>query len=301
MTTTRKRVADPSHILTYEDRARRYEKYIKSVQSLRFETGLGPIDAAIRGVAPGELMMIIAYSGTFKSALLQNLLQGQAKARNQYQMMFSLEMSAEKCFEREVQIGAGVCGWTVENAFKERSDRTSILYRSARDGGSDKVLVVDRPRLTLGHVTEYVAMAREKFGDVGAVGIDYLGLLDSQKGNLFERMAELSNGLKELAKELHIPIIALGQTSRTYAQSKGLEIETDAAKGGGDIEASCDFMLGMYMVEDELIMRLLKNRNGRVGDRYLIEIEKESLRFLSATLWTPPKKKEKGGLKDAPF
>jgi replicative DNA helicase len=287
-------------ILTFEDRALRYEKYAKSAQELRFVTGMEAVDSAIRGVAPGELMFIIAYSGTFKSAYLQNMLQARAKATLTHQMMFSMEMSGEKCFEREVQIGAGVCGWTVENAFKERSARTGELYRTTKAEGSSHLLVVDRPRLSLGQVADYVDLARSKFNEVGTVGIDYLGLMDADARNLFEKVGELSNGLKEMAKELSIPVVALAQVSRAYAQSKGLEIETDAAKGGGDIEAACDFMLGMYKSGEDLILRILKNRNGRTGDSFLVHIRPEALKFVGASPWTPPKKMA-GGRSAEPF
>ena len=103
-----------SDIRTLEDRAKSYIYYVNKVESLRFRTGLGEIDNAIRGVAPGEVLTIIAYSGTYKSALLQNLLNGAANRTGLYQMFFSLEMPEQKVFEREVQIQCGITGREVE-------------------------------------------------------------------------------------------------------------------------------------------------------------------------------------------
>jgi replicative DNA helicase len=238
-------------------------------------------------------MTIIAYSGTFKSALLQNLLVRQAAASEMFQLFFSMEMPAEKVHEREMQMYCDMPGHEVEGLYKTaEADRIEAFQQSARKSGANRVLVVEEGRLNLNRLKGYVAMADVKHGPVGCVGIDYMGLMQGEAKTLFERSAELSYGIKEFAKEMNLPVIVLSQVSRAYAASKEAGIETDAAKGGGDIEAGCDFMLGMYQHEEGVIMRILKNRNGDKGMHYLVDLDKRTLQFNGVHPWEPPKKKK---------
>lgn len=278
-------------ILTFDDRAQRYVKYVADIDKRRFTTGLAHVDVEIRGVAPGEVMTIIAYSGTFKSALLQNLLMQSAESTQQYQMMFSMEMPVEKCFEREIQIANHINGRMVERSYKKLDAEN--LHQTAYKSGSKHLLVVEEGRLNIERMVKYVQMAETVHGPVGCVGIDYMGLMSAGGKTLFEKSAELSYGIKEMAKLLDLPVIMLCQVSRAYAAGKGAEIEMDAAKGGGDIEAGADYMLGMYVHDESIIMRILKNRNGRSGQYFEVDIDRESLRFNGLSPWEPPRAKKK--------
>lgn len=268
-----------SDIRTLEERTASYIKYVTKVGSLRFRTGLGEIDNAIRGVAPGEVLTIIAYSGTYKSALLQNLLNGAAARSGLYQMFFSMEMPEQKLFEREIQMQYGITGREVEELFK--TDAWKLNYKHLYDKNSHKVLTCEKSRLTVAKIASYIEMARYKHGEIGGVGIDYLGLMKAEGKSIFDKVSALSADLKGMAKDCHVPVIVLCQVNRGYAASKNIEIEMDAAKGGGDIEAGADFMLGLWKDNDVLCAKLLKNRNGPANLKWELEIEPSTLRFLS--------------------
>lgn len=274
-------------ILTYEAREKRYSQYVKEVDKLRFKTGFQLLDNCIRGVAPGEVLTIIAYSGTFKTAFLQNLLLRGVEATNFYHLFFSLEMPVEKVFEREMQIQGGATGREVESHFSQQreSDRVKNgMYRS----GSQGLLVCDRPRLSLEKISRYIEVARQKFGKIGAAGIDYMGLMQAPGKSLFEKTAHISIEAKNMAKELGIPIIMLCQINREAAKAGG-EIEMHHAKGAGDIEAGADFMLGFWRdSQDQLVCKILKNRNGAAGDNLLINIDRISLQFKDMSPYQPP-------------
>jgi replicative DNA helicase len=279
-------------ILTFEQRCQKYRQLMKDIDKKRFRLGLPEIDHHIRGVAPGEVLTIIAYSGTYKTALLQNLLNRQAAATDLYQLLFSLEMPAEKIHEREMQMYCDLSGVEVERRY--RNEDVSELEASAVRSGANRVLVVEEGRLNLERMKGYVSMADVKHGAVGCVGIDYMGLMGATAKTLFEKSSELSFGIKDFAKEMNLPVVVLSQVNRQYAASKEAGIETDAAKGGGDIEAGCDFMLGMFTHDDDLIMRILKNRNGDKGMYYRVDIDKRTLQFIGVSEWEPPKKGKKG-------
>jgi len=279
-----------SGILTFENRAERYSKFIHDLDKKRFTTGLPAIDRVIRGVAPGEVMTIIAYSGAYKSALLQNLLMQAGAKMQQHQLFFSMEMPVETIFEREIQMANEVDGYTVESTYKAKDDRAAQLHSKAYSFGGKYLLTCEKNRLDLDMIRRYTQMAEVKYDSIGCVGIDYLGLMKADGKNLLEKTAEISYGVKVLAKELNLPVIILCQVSRAYATSKDAGIETDAAKGGGDIEAGADYMLGMFKHNESLIMRVLKNRKGRSGMYFKVDIDVESMRFFGVEPWDPPKK-----------
>jgi replicative DNA helicase len=279
-----------SHLLTLEDRAERYLHYVKNVGTMRFRTGFGDIDNHIRGVAPGEVMTIIAYSGTFKSALLQNLLNGNAERTSLHQIFFSLEMPVEKVFEREVQMQCGLAGRQVEQDYSGREWKDHHAKMLKR--GSNRVLVCDKSRLSVDRIASYVEMARHKYGAIGGIGIDYLGLMQAEGKSIFDKVSALSADIKGMAKDLQIPVVVLCQVNRGYATSKNLEIEMDAAKGGGDIEAGADFMLGMWAKDEQVFAKLLKNRNGQANLRWEMEINRETLEFIGTKDFIAPVSEE---------
>lgn len=275
-------------LLDFKERAAGYFCYVKQLSKLRFRTGFDLLDREMRGVAPGEVLTIAAYSGTFKTALLQHLLLYSARVTGFVSLFFSLEMPAVKLFEREASMQSAVTGHEVEEAWEAAAGHE--IYRSCVRNGSEGLLVCDRPKLSIEKIARYIDAAKRK-GTVGAVGIDYLGLMHAPGKSLFERTAYLAPELKNLAKAADVPLIVLSQINREAAKS-GAEIEAHSAKGGGDIEASCDFMLGLqFNAEGELVLRLLKNRNGRAGLSFLMDLDRSTLQFKGLSPYIPRKKK----------
>lgn len=161
------------------------------------------------------------------------------------------------------------------------------MQLAAREGGGKNMLVCDRPGLTVEQIGRYIDAARRNHGDIGVVGIDYLGLMSAPGKTLFEKTAYLGPALKNLAKEKNVPLLVLAQVNRESVKHQ-VEIEAHSAKGGGDIEASADFMLGLQQTKaGQLIMKVLKNRNGAAGQLWEVEIEKKSLQFTGLKDYEP--------------
>lgn len=278
-------------LLTWQDRQRRYSDYIKDIDRLRFLTKFPPVDDLLRGCAPGEVITLAAYSGTFKTALLYWLLLQNAMATGLYYIFFSLEMSAAKLFERETMQTIGLTGRQVERAY--RDGRALVEHEAAK-----KLIVVDRSRLSLEKIGAFVEQARLKFGEVGGIGIDYLGLVAAPGRDPYERIQHTAIETKNLAKSLNVPVVMLSQTSRAYAPGQRREMEADAAKGSGDIEAAADFMLGLWQSEDKrLLLKILKNRNGPAGNIFEIGLDRSCLRFGECK----PYERKAGKEPDLPF
>ncbi|ACH40485.1 replicative DNA helicase [Citrifermentans bemidjiense Bem] len=281
-------------IADMDSRAARYEKQIKTIQQSRFVTGFSRLDSLIRGVAPGEVMTIIAYAGSFKTAFLQNLLLAGAKRTHFFHLFFSLEMPVEKVFEREVQISTGMTGRAVEDTFNVDGGQAmaGTVGAGMVSGGSMGLLVCDKPRLNLEKIARLTELAGQKYGKINAIGIDYMGLLDAPGKTLFDRTAYISAGVKNMAKELGVPVVLLCQINREAAKVE-YDIAAHSAKGGGDIEAGADFMLGFYTDEaGDLICKGLKNRNGPKDWRLKVVIDKPSFQFQDMVSYTKPKEEK---------
>jgi replicative DNA helicase len=284
-------------ITTIDDRAARYALQAQTLEKSRFISGHPLLDSIIRGVAPGEVMTIIAEPGGFKTAWLQNLLLGGAKRTGLHHLFFSLEMPVEKVFEREAQIASGFIGREVEAVFKKATGdgraEAKELYVQAVNNGSKGLLVCDKPRLDIAKIARYTELAATKYGKINAIGIDYLGLMHATGRTLFEKMSFIAPEFKHLAKELGLPVILLCQINREGAKSSHDILITDA-KGGGDIEASADIMLGFYRDEqDTLVCKVLKNRNGASGARLAVELNREAFQFLKMSEYDAPEKPSK--------
>lgn len=267
-------------ILTVDQRAERYMLQVKTLDKHRFTTGFYRLDSRIRGVAPGEVLTIVAEAGGFKTAFLQNLLQRGAKRTGLYHLFFSLEMPVEKVFEREAQISSGHVGSAVERIYKAAGGDAEEVHAGLYKNGSKGLLVCDRPRLDVAKIGRYIDLAARKHGHINAVGIDYLGLLSAPGRSLFEKTQHVAPEIKNLAKEHAVPIILLCQINREGAKNVHDILITDA-KGGGDIEASADIMLGLFHdAEKRLVCKGLKNRNGAAGWKLEVKLNRESFQFL---------------------
>jgi len=266
-------------LLTLAQMARMYQEHVRSLGKRRFVTGFAELDGIIRGVAPGEVMMITAYSGLYKSALLQNLLLSACHRTGEHHLFFSLEMPATRVFERTVQIAMEEYTYKVESMFHHHKDEPARVLDELQKLGADKLVVCERPALTIEQVEHYARLARARYGQIGAVGIDYLGLMAADgKEREYDRISHVAENSKHLAKRLNVPVIILTQIDRTSARLG--QVEKFSAKGSGAIEASADYMLALMRDDQKrLILKILKNRNGEENLSFDVDIDAKYLKF----------------------
>jgi replicative DNA helicase len=265
-------------LLTLENLADRYEKHVRSLHETRFITGFPEIDSIIKGVAPGETMFVTAYSGLFKSAFLQNILLRACGRTKLHHLFFSLEMPGERVFERTVQIAMEEFTYRIESEFDHHLGYKEQTLDELRKLGADRLIVCEEPCLTIERIEHLTRLARGKFGRLGAIGIDYLGLMGAEGSKSeYERISYVAENMKHLAKRLKLPVVVLTQVNR---QSAGAQVETWSAKGSGAIEASADYMLGLQRDQNKnLILKILKNRNGEASLDSQVTVEKAYLKF----------------------
>ena len=288
-----------SNVFTADRMIEEYRNYLANLKNNRFLTGIDEIDKRIRGVGGGEVMTIIARAGSFKTALLQNLLLNYTKNSAWGAVFFSLEMPVANVTERFFSILSGSPAREVEDQFKDScpEDWVQNFQRDMR-----KLFVVPT-KIGLEDIPQYVALIEQQLRvKIGVVGIDYMGLMDAQGDGEYEQVSRIARGLKGIAKTINLPVIVLSQVSRKGGDGD-VEVSLDMGRGSGAIEEGADFVLGLWQQEKtcgygeatfELIARILKNRKGPKGSRWVLQLDPKALKFGSKTTeYTPPKKSRK--------
>ncbi len=270
---------DESHIYAVDDMINAYQEHIKNLRQNTLKTGIINIDNTIRGVAPGEVLTIIARAGSFKTALLQHILKAHSEKEEGIAVFFSLEMPVPMVFERFQQSTNAYQGRQVERLYSTMD--TEIPNTLIRE--KLKNLVIIPVKVSLQDMQRYIPLVERKMSKrVSVIGIDYLGLVDCKGDAEYQRNSDIARGVKDLAKDVNLPIVLLSQTSRKGG-SGDVEITLDSGRGSGAIEEGADFVLGMWQrevnEETELVCAVLKNRKGKKGGKYVLEIFPEYMRF----------------------
>src|SRR6476646_7418908 len=262
-------------------------------------SGFADLDAITGGFQPGNLVIIAARPAMGKSALVTNMAENVAlnKERPRPVALFSLEMSEAELAQRFVASQASIKGDDLrkgrlrDEAKWKRVLRTAAEYQKAPlyiDDSSDIGILEIRAKARRLHAQE------AERGGLGLIIIDYLQLLrpDGRVESRVEQVGQMSRGLKILARELNVPVIALSQLSR------GVESRTDKRpllsdlRESGQIEQDADLVVFIYRDEyyhpddserpGEADLIISKHRNGAVGDVPLV-FQSEYVRFMNRT------------------
>jgi replicative DNA helicase len=255
-------------------------------------SGFKDLDELTGGFQPGNLVVIAARPSMGKSALVTNMaenavLEGHAVA------LFSLEMSESELAQRFVASQARIHGEELRKGRVPETRWQKILAACQRL--SDAPLWVDDSSDT--GVLEVRAKARRLHhqvpGGLGLIIIDYLQLMrhEGRVENRVEQVSQVSRGLKGLARELDVPVIALSQLSRAVEQRGGEKkpILSDLRESGA-IEQDADLVMFIYREEyylkeeserpGEADIIIAKHRNGPVGD-VVLTFQKEYPKFMN--------------------
>jgi replicative DNA helicase len=264
-----------------------YQQYCNSLKNINLTTGIKQIDQRIRGIGGGEVLTIIARAGSFKTALLQNILKRFIKTSDKASLFCSLEMPIPNTTERFMQMIGGTSGRWIEAQFgsEDRTQADIIASTFIQEMAS---LFVIPNKIKLLDIPTYIDIIKKEYGvDIGAVGIDYLGLVDEQGSGEYDINSKIARGTKDIAKQINLPTVLLSQVSRKGGEGV-TEVTLDAGRGSGAIEEAADFVLGLWQEpveminaqpegEDEeqrfdLICKILKNRKGPKGSTWILDL-----------------------------
>jgi len=254
-------------------------------------SGFKDIDELTGGFQPGNLIVIAARPSMGKSALVANIAEN-ATLKGYPVALFSLEMSESELAQRFVASQARIRGEELRRGRVAESKWQKIL--AACQTLAEAPLWVDDSSDT--GVLEVRAKARRLHhqieGGLGLIIIDYLQLMrhEGRVESRVEQVGQISRGLKGLARELNVPVIALSQLSRAVEQRGGEKkpILSDLRESG-QIEQDSDLVMFIYREEyydkdserpGEADIIFAKHRNGPVGE-VVLTFQKEYPKFMS--------------------
>lgn len=270
----------------------RLEELHKNKGRLRgIRTGWKDLDNITAGLQRSDLIVLAARPAMGKTTLVGNLVQNIATLEKQAVLFFSLEMSKDQLVDRMLAAEAGVDAWNIRtgNLSDEDFEKLGAAMGSLSEA---PIYIDDTPGIS---ILELRTKARREANkhQLGLIVVDYLQLMSgSARGNDFNRVqeiSEISRGLKLIARELNVPVVALSQLSRSV-ESRSPQIPQLAdLRESGSIEQDADIVMFIYReayynpetdrqnITDILIR---KHRNGPTGQIELY-FHPERLKFLS--------------------
>lgn len=205
-------------------------------------TGFVGLDDLLGGLTPGQLILVASRPGVGKSALVAQVARNVAE-RSVPVALFSLEMSA---FEVSMRLLCSEAGVPFDRV---RSTRASLEDWRALAAGADALfglplMIADRANV---RVPEVRSVAR-RIPNVGLVIVDYLQLLSAarEKGTRQEEVSEISRGLKLLARELSVPVIAVCQLNRDPERRQDKRPQLSDLRESGSLEQDADVVVMLY-------------------------------------------------------
>ena len=267
---------------------------------LGLSTGYPKLDSMINGLKGGELFVIAARPSMGKTSFLLNIVEHLVLEVKRPVLVFSCEMPSVQLVERLLYARSGVSKQELIRQQGKLSNDNQIRFsRAIKDYQASKLVIDDTAAISISELRAKARRVMKDHPDLCAIGIDYLQLMRShtrQAQNSREReIAEISGGLKSLAKELNLPIVVLAQLNRgpenRTGKNKGTPMMSDLRESGA-IEQDAD-MIGLlyrsaYYAEDDeereqvgtdANLALAKNRNGPTGDVPLTFVA-ELMRFM---------------------
>ncbi len=255
------------------------------------KTGYRDLDNMTAGLQRSDLIILAARPAMGKTTLVTNLAYNVATLNKQSVLFFSLEMSKEQLVDRMLADASGVDAWNIRTG-NLSDDDFSKLSEAMGEMAEAPIYIDDTPGLS---VLEMRTKARRAAHDapLGLVVVDYLQLMQSSTtrsdGNRVQEVSEISRGLKLLARELNVPVIALSQLSRSV-ESRSPQIPQLAdLRESGSIEQDADIVMFIYREayynpdtdrENVTDLIIAKHRNGPTG-KVELYFHPERLRFMS--------------------
>lgn len=244
----------------------RLDELHKQSEGLRgVPTGYPEIDDALAGFQKSNLIILAARPGIGKTSLSLNIAQNIAVNYKRPVAIFSLEMSREELVDRLLVAQADIDAWRLKTGKLSEEDFTS-LSNAMGVLAEAPIYIDDTPALS---ILAMRTKARRLQVDVGIdlLIVDYLQLAHSRDlENRVQEVSEISQGLKNLARELKIPVLAISQLSRAVEQRGEKRPQLADLRESGSIEQDADVVMFLYREDDEntenFELNIAKHRNG---------------------------------------
>ena len=270
----------------------RIEELHKNKGELRgIRTGYRDLDNMTAGLQRSDLIILAARPAMGKTTLVTNLAYNVATIEKKPVLFFSLEMSKEQLVDRMLADAANVDSWNIRTG--KLSDEDFLkLSEASGELAEAPIFIDDTPGLSV-HEMRTKARRKNHESQLGLIIVDYLQLMQASgnhAGNRVQEVSEISRGLKLIARELNVPLIALSQLSRSVETRTPPIPQLSDLRESGSIEQDADIVSFIYRpgyyepdnteVQNITDLIIAKHRNGPVG-KVQLYLHPERLRFMS--------------------
>ena len=237
-------------------------------------TGFLDLDYKTAGMQPSDLILVAARPSMGKTAFVLNIAQNVAIKEQKAVAIFSLEMSKEQLVNRLLSLESKVNSQAIRTG-NMKDDEWERLIESADSIGKSKLLIDDTPGIGISELRSKCRKFKLEY-NLEMVIIDYLQLMTGSGKNESrqQEISDISRSLKALARELHVPVIALSQLSRAVEQRPDHRPMLSDLRESGAIEQDADVVMFIYRddyynkdteLKNVAEIIIAKQRNGAIG------------------------------------
>lgn len=238
-------------------------------------TGFTDLDEKTSGLQPADLIIVAGRPSMGKTTIAMNMAENVALKSGMPVAVFSMEMPGEALAMRMMSSLGRIDQHKVRTG-KLDDDDWPRLTSAINLLAETKMFIDDTPALTPTEVRSRARRLTREHGQLGLIVLDYLQLMQSPSSgdNRVQQISDISRGLKALAKELNVPVIALSQLNRNLEQRPNKRPVMSDLRESGAIEQDADLIIFVYRDEvyhedspDKGIAEIIigKQRNGPLG------------------------------------
>jgi replicative DNA helicase len=255
----------------------RLEELQKTGAGLRgVETGFTDLDNLLSGLQASNLIILAARPGQGKTAFVINIAQHVGITNKLPVGVFSLEMSKEELVDRMLVSQSDIDAWKLKTGRlgEEDFDKLSVAMGQLAEA---PIFIDDTPGLSIPEMRTKARRLQSEH-NLKLLIVDYLQL--ANPGRKFENrvneVSYISQSLKNMARELKIPVIGVSQLSRAVEQRGGGKPQLADLRESGAIEQDADVVMFLYSGDEEFTSQrivnvlIAKHRNGPVGEKELL-------------------------------
>uniref|UniRef100_UPI003FF0A3E1 replicative DNA helicase n=1 Tax=Blautia sp. TaxID=1955243 RepID=UPI003FF0A3E1 len=242
-------------------------------------TGFIDLDYKMSGFQPSDLILVAARPSMGKTAVVLNIAQYRAFHSDVTTAIFSLEMSKEQLVNRLLALESKVDSQNIRTGNLE-DEEWAKLIEGANIIGKSNLIIDDKPGISISELRSKCRKYKMEH-NLGIIFIDYLQLMtgSGRSESRQQEISEISRSLKALARELHVPVVALSQLSRAVEQRPDHRPMLSDLRESGAIEQDADVVMFIYRddyynkdSENKNIAEIIiaKQRNGPIGTVNLV-------------------------------
>lgn len=245
-------------------------------------SGFYDLDSLTAGFQPSDLIIVAARPSMGKTAFCLNIAQEVGIRKKKPVAIFSLEMSREQLVQRMLCSEAEIDSNRLRTGHMHAEDWAK-LAKAMNDMGDCPIFIDDSPGLSISEMRAKCRRLCMREKELGLIIIDYLQLMegsDNRKQDRVQEISGISRGLKGLARELKVPVIALSQLSRAVESRQNKRPMLSDLRESGSIEQDADIVMFIYREEyyepenlekkNKAEIIVAKHRNGPVGSVELL-------------------------------